>query len=157
MLFVVLFLQHCKTVIRQINIWTGIQIDPLFKMADLKFLFFFFFFFFKTKAVIGKNAENFVREGRRNLSVFIIILCAEGPSNTDLLCVLTPSHMHHRIDQNILIANINSRFSGEVVELVVLASVFNLALLPDDETLLRAYGNSKLSTLANFYGKKKQR
>ena len=27
-----------------------------------------------------------------------------------------------------------------------------LALLPDDETLLRVYGNSKLSTLANFYG-----
>ena len=31
-----------------------------------------------------------------------------------------------------LIANINSRFSGEVVELVVSASVFNPALLPDD-------------------------
>ena len=53
-----------------------------------------------------------------------------------------------------LIANINSRFSGEVVELVVSASVFNPGLLPDDETLLRAYGNSKLSTLANFYGEK---
>ena len=52
------------------------------------------------------------------------------------------------------IANINSRFSGEVVELVISASVFNPALLPDDETLLRAYGNSKLSTLANFYGEK---
>ena len=51
-------------------------------------------------------------------------------------------------------ANINSRFSGEVVELVVSASVFNSALLPDDETLLRAYGNSKQSTLANFYGEK---
>ena len=51
-------------------------------------------------------------------------------------------------------ANINSRFSGEVVELVVAASVFNPALLPDDETLLKAYGNSKLSTLANFYGEK---
>ena len=46
-----------------------------------------------------------------------------------------------------LIANINSRFSGEVVELVVSASVFNPALLPDDETLLRAC-NSKLTTLA---------
>ena len=53
-----------------------------------------------------------------------------------------------------LIANINSRFSGEVIELVVSASVFNLALLPDDETLLRACGNSKLSILANFYGEK---
>ena len=53
-----------------------------------------------------------------------------------------------------LIANINSRFSGEVVELVVSASAFNPALLPDDETLLRAYGNSKLSTLAHFYGEK---
>ena len=53
-----------------------------------------------------------------------------------------------------LIANINSCFSGEVVKLVVLASVFNPALLPDDETILRAYGNSKLSTLANFYGEK---
>ena len=53
-----------------------------------------------------------------------------------------------------LIANINSRFSGEVVELVVSASVFNPALLPDDESLLRAYGNSKLSTLASFYGEK---
>ena len=37
-----------------------------------------------------------------------------------------------------LIVNINSRFSGEIVELVVSASVFNPALLPDDETLLRA-------------------
>ena len=53
-----------------------------------------------------------------------------------------------------LIANINSCFSGEVVELVVSASVLNPALLPDDETLLRAYSNSKLSTLANFYGEK---
>ena len=53
-----------------------------------------------------------------------------------------------------LIANINSHFSGEVVELVVSASVFNPALLPDDETHLRAYGNSKLSTMANFYGEK---
>ena len=53
-----------------------------------------------------------------------------------------------------LIANINSRFSGEVVEFIVSASVFNPALLPDEETLLRAYGNSKLSTLANFYGEK---
>ena len=55
-----------------------------------------------------------------------------------------------------LIANINSRFSGEVVELVVLASVLNPALLPDDETLLRAYANSMLSTLANFYGEKSE-
>ena len=62
--------------------------------------------------------------------------------------------MHHGIDQT-LIANINSRFSGEVVELVVSASVFHLALLPDDETLLKAYGNSKLSTwLASFYGER---
>ena len=53
-----------------------------------------------------------------------------------------------------LIANINSRFSGVVVKLVVSASVFNPALLPDDETLLRAYGNSKPSTLANFHGEK---
>ena len=53
-----------------------------------------------------------------------------------------------------LIANINSHFSGEVVKIVVSASVFNPALLPDDETLLRAYGNSKLSTLANFYEEK---
>ena len=34
-----------------------------------------------------------------------------------------------------LIANINSRFSSELVELVISASVFNPALLPDDETL----------------------
>ena len=53
-----------------------------------------------------------------------------------------------------LIANINSHFSGEVVELVVSTSVFNPALLPDDETLLRAYGNSKLLTFCNFYGEK---
>ena len=53
-----------------------------------------------------------------------------------------------------LIANINSCFSGKVVKLVVSASVFNPALLPDDETLLRAYGNSKLSALANIYGEK---
>ena len=54
-----------------------------------------------------------------------------------------------------MIANINSHFSGEAVELVVSASVFNSALLPD-ETLLRAYGNSKLSTFANFYGEKSE-
>ena len=53
-----------------------------------------------------------------------------------------------------MIANINIRFSSEVIELVVLASVFNPALLPNDETLLRSYGNSKLSNLANFYGEK---
>ena len=53
-----------------------------------------------------------------------------------------------------LIANINNRFSGEVAELVVSASVFNSALLPIDETLPKAHGNSKLSTLANFYGEK---
>ena len=53
-----------------------------------------------------------------------------------------------------LIANNNSRFTGEAVEVVVSASVFNPALLPDDETLLRAYGNSKLSTLGNVYGEK---
>ena len=53
-----------------------------------------------------------------------------------------------------LIANISSHFSGEVVELVVSASVFNQALLLDDERLLRAYGNSKLLTLANFYVEK---
>ena len=50
-----------------------------------------------------------------------------------------------------LIANINSRFSYEVVKFVF-SSVFNPDLLPDDETFLRAYGNFKLSTLANFYG-----
>ena len=43
-----------------------------------------------------------------------------------------------------LIANINSRFSGKVVELIVSASVFNPAIILDDETLLRAYGNSNL-------------
>ena len=53
-----------------------------------------------------------------------------------------------------LIANINSHFSGVVVELVVSASVFHPALHPDDETLLKAYSNSKLSTLANVYGEK---
>ena len=53
-----------------------------------------------------------------------------------------------------LIANMNICFSGEVVELVVLASVFNPALLPDDEKLLRTIGNTKLSTLDNFYGEK---
>ena len=50
----------------------------------------------------------------------------------------------------ILLANINNRFSGKVVELVVSASVFNPALFPDDGTLLRAYSNSKLANLANF-------
>ena len=44
-----------------------------------------------------------------------------------------------------LIANINNCFSGEVVSLFP-ASVFNPALLPDDETLLRTYSNSKLLT-----------
>ena len=53
-----------------------------------------------------------------------------------------------------MIANINSRFSGEVVELVVSGSVFNSALLPNDEILLKAYGNTKLSTLANSMEKK---
>ena len=37
---------------------------------------------------------------------------------------------------DMLITNINSCFSGEVVELVISASVFNPALFPDDETLL---------------------
>ena len=32
--------------------------------------------------------------------------------------------------------------------------MFNPVLLPDDETLLRAYGNSNLSALANFHGEK---
>ena len=54
----------------------------------------------------------------------------------------------------ILIAKINCRFSSEVVELVVSASVFNPSLLPDDKTLLKACSNPKLSTLANFYGEK---
>ena len=57
--------------------------------------------------------------------------------------------------RDILIANINSCFSGEVAKLVVSASVFNPALLPDDKTLLRAYGNS-LSTLANSMEKKQR-
>ena len=34
------------------------------------------------------------------------------------------------------------------------ACCLSLSILLDDETLLRAYGNSKLSTLANFYGEK---
>ena len=53
-----------------------------------------------------------------------------------------------------LIANINSCFPGVVVQLVVTALVFHSALHPDDATLLKAYGNSKLSTLANVYGEK---
>ena len=52
------------------------------------------------------------------------------------------------------IANIYSNFSGQTVELVVLALIFYPALLPDDEKLLKAYGNFKLSTLANIYGEK---
>ena len=51
-------------------------------------------------------------------------------------------------------SNINSWLSGVIIKPVISASVFNPALLPDGETLLRAYGNSKLSTLANFYGEK---
>ncbi len=77
-----------------------------------------------------------------------------GGEEGNLTQVPTPSHVHHRIDQNTLIANINSLFSGEVVELVVSASVFNPVLLRDEETLLRAYGNSKRSTLANIYREK---
>ena len=53
-----------------------------------------------------------------------------------------------------LISNINSRFSGEVVELIVSASVFNSALLLNDKNILKTCGNSKLSTLANFYREK---
>ena len=45
---------------------------------------------------------------------------------------------------NTLIANINSRIPGDVVKLVVSASVFNPALILYDERLLRAYGNSNL-------------
>ena len=41
-----------------------------------------------------------------------------------------------------------------VFKLVISASVFTPALLPDDETLLLAYSNSKLSTLAYIYGEK---
>ena len=51
-------------------------------------------------------------------------------------------------------ANINRHFSGVVVELVVSVSVFIQALLPYDETLLRAYDNSKVSTLESFYEEK---
>ena len=47
--------------------------------------------------------------------------------------------LHHGIEQNTLIANIICRFSGEVVKIAVSASLFNPAILPDDETLLRAY------------------
>ena len=43
-----------------------------------------------------------------------------------------------------LIANINSRLPGDEVELVVSASVFNPALILEDEPFLRAFGNSKL-------------
>ena len=53
-----------------------------------------------------------------------------------------------------LIANMYSNFSGQTVELVVLALVFYPALLPDDELLLKAYGNFKLSILANVYREK---
>ena len=43
-----------------------------------------------------------------------------------------------------MLVNIYGRLSGEVVENVVSATVFNRALIPDDETLRRAYGNLKL-------------
>ena len=39
---------------------------------------------------------------------------------------------------------INSRFLGDVDELVFSASIFKPAHILDDETLVRAYGNSKV-------------
>ena len=53
------------------------------------------------------------------------------------------------IDQ--LMTNMNDRFSDEVVKLVV-SSVFNPSLLPDNESLLPSYGNSQVQDLADFYG-----
>ena len=57
-------------------------------------------------------------------------------------------------DHDTLIANMNNCFSGVAVKPVVSASVFNSTLPPLDETLLKACGNSKLSTMANFSGEK---
>ena len=71
-----------------------------------------------------------------------------------LLCQFNSSEYKWLFPIDTLIANINSRFSGEVVELVVSASVFNPAFLPDDETLLRAFDNFKMSTSANFNAEK---
>ncbi len=52
-----------------------------------------------------------------------------------------------------LISNINHRFSDEVVQLVVSASIFNPSLLPEDENDLPKYGIDHLKALADFYGK----
>ena len=82
----------------------------------------------------------------------ITIKGSRGPTNTSFVSsrVSSTSGIPYL---DTLIPNINSHFSGKEVKLVVSASVFNQALLPDDETLLRAYGNSKLSTLAVNLGK----
>ncbi len=51
-----------------------------------------------------------------------------------------------------LLDNIESRFSDDVVKLLVSSSVFNPALLPRDEALQAEYGTTEIESLAQFYG-----
>ncbi len=53
---------------------------------------------------------------------------------------------------DVLLDNIESRFSDDVVKLLVSSSVFNPALLPRDEALLAEYGTTEIESLAQFYG-----
>ena len=52
-----------------------------------------------------------------------------------------------------LVSNINSWFSYDVVKVVTSASIFNPALLPENEAQLPNYGTTQLPALADFYGK----
>ena len=54
---------------------------------------------------------------------------------------------------DVLLPNINARFSNAVVKLLVSSSVFHPALLPAEETALADYGKKELQVLVDFYGK----
>ena len=54
---------------------------------------------------------------------------------------------------NILVENIENRFAEEGVKLLMAASIFNPAQLPDaSDPFFSAYGREEIKLLANFYG-----
>lgn len=54
---------------------------------------------------------------------------------------------------DVLLSNINGRFSDAVVKLLASSSIFNPTLLPTEETALLEYGKKELEVLVDFYGK----
>ena len=55
-----------------------------------------------------------------------------------------------------LVSNINSRFSGSAVNLLVSSSIVNPVSFPTDEAALPEFGNNELKVFLNFYGKEAQ-